>query len=781
MNEAAMTAPMPGLGRSLRRLEDQRLLTGAGRFAENVAAGKAGAAHVVFVRSPHAKAHADKIELAEALDMPGVLAIYTAAEADADGLGHMPAAVEIKGTDGQRHREPKRLPMSNRLRYVGDIVAMVAAETVEQARDAATYVHVSYDDQPAVVTADDALGPDAPLVHEDVPGNLMCDWEHGDAAGTDAAFVAAAHVTHVQHRFNRIVAGYLETRSGLAEWDHAAERVTLTTPSQGVHVVHRLLCDSVLHWPRESLRVVTQDVGGGFGPKFNLYPEQALLAWACRKLERDLRWMCERTESFVADAHARDLVAEAELALDGDGRFLGLRVRAAANFGAYVSLHAPTIPTTGLAKVISGLYRIPAIHIAMKCAFSNTVPVDAFRGAGKPEGLLLLEELVDKAAAETGRDPLALRQLNLLRPADLPYATPAGYRYDSGDYPRLLDEAINLADAAGFAARRQANEARGLRRGLGVACHLHGTGGVADEHSALIVHADGVVEARTGTQSQGQGHETVYAQLVAARLGIAPDQIRLVQGDTAAVTRGGGTGGSSSTIISGTTLVRAADVLILRGRELAADELEAAIGDIAYRDGAFEVVGTDRRIGLFDLAARAGKRGKSLDGDAAFADKIESWPTGVMVCEVEVDPETGAVRIDRFTSTADLGLILNPMLCDGQMHGGIAQGIGNALLEDGRYDRQSGQLLAGSLMDYTLPRADDVPSFAHHSIAIPSPNNMLGLKGVGELPNNGALAAVVNAVLDALRPLGVTGIDDLPLTPLRVWQAIDGAAPTRHS
>jgi carbon-monoxide dehydrogenase large subunit len=779
MSNTTMNAPLPGPGRSLKRLEDGRLLIGAGRFTENIAARKPDAAHVFFLRSPYAHARVVDVNVVEAAGMPGVLAAYTGAHTEA--LGHMPAAVEIKGIDGQRNHEPRRVPMSSdRVRYVGDIVAVVVAETADQARDAAPFIVVDYEDLPAVVTADDALGPDAVAVHDDVPGNLMCDWQRGDAAATDAAFAAAAHVAHVQHRFNRIVANYLETRSGLAEWDAVARRVTLTTPSQGVHVVHRLLCDNVLKWPREALRVVTQDVGGGFGPKFNLYPEQALLAWACRKLERDLRWVCERTESFVADAHARDLVAEAELALDGDGHFLGLRVRAAANFGAYVSLHAPTIPTTGLAKVISGLYRIPAIHIAMKCAFSNTVPVDAFRGAGKPEGLLLLEELVDKAAAETGRDPVELRRLNLLKPGDLPYATPTGYRYDSGDFPHLLDEALNRGDAAGFAARRRASEERGMRRGLGIACHLHGTGGVADEHSTLIVHGDGVVEARTGTQSQGQGHETVYAQLVAARLGIAPDQIRLVQGDTAAMARGGGTGGSSSTIISGTTLVRAADVLILRGRELAADELEAASGDIVYRDGAFEVVGTDRRVGLFDLAGRATRRGKSLDGDAAFADKIESWPTGVMVCEVEVDPETGAVRIDRFTSTADLGLILNPMLCDGQMHGGIAQGIGNALLEDGRYDRRSGQLLAGSLMDYTMPRADDVPSFDHHSIAIPSPNNMLGLKGVGELPNNGALAVVVNAVLDALRPLGVTAIDDLPLTPQRVWQAIDSVPPTGH-
>ncbi len=771
-----VNAPLPGFGRPLRRLEDRRLLTGGGGFTENIAAAHADTAHVIFVRSQHAHARVDKVVIAEALAVPGVLAIYTAVDTVADGLGHMPAISEIKGIDGERHREPAHLPMSpGRLRHVGDIAAMIVATTIDAARDAAERVHLNASDLGAVVTADGALADGAPLVHDDVPGNLMCDWERGDGAATDAAFTRAAHVTAVSHRFNRIVANYLETRAAFAEWDAAADRVTLTTPSQGVHVIHRLLCDKVLKLPHDKLRVVTCDVGGGFGPKFTLYAEQALMAWACRKLQRKLRWLCERSESFLADCHARDLVADAELALDGDGRFLGLRVRAAANFGAYVSMFAPTIPTGGLAKVISGLYRIPAIHVAMKCAFSNTVQVDAFRGAGKPEALVLLERLVDKAAAETGRDPLALRRLNLLRPDELPCKTATGSRYDSGDYPRLLDEAARRIDVVGFAARRGASEARGVRRGLGWSCHLHGTGGVADETSSLLVHRDGTIEARTGTQSQGQGHETIYAQMVAARLGVPAERVRVVQGDTALVARGGGTGGSSSTIISGTTLVRASDVLIQRGRDLAADALEVAAGDVAFRDGQFEIVGTDRRIGLAALADFAAGRGQALDGSADFADRIESWPTGVMACEVEVDPDTGAVRVDRFVSTADLGAIVNPMLVDGQMHGGIVQGIGNALSEDAVYDRATGQLLAGSLMDYALPRADDVPPLEHHSIEIASPNNALGLKGVGELPNNGAFACVVGAVLDALRPLGVTDIE-VPLTPHRVWQAIRAAA-----
>lgn len=771
-----MSSPLPGLGRSIKRREDLRLLTGAGRFADNRRAP--GAAHVQFVRSPHPNARIRGFGLDAALAVPGAIAVLTGRDVAADGLGHIGALSEIKGKDGLRHREPNRAPIAlDRARHVGEIVAMAVAETLDAAKDAAEALEIDWEPLPAVVAGDDALLPGAPLVHDDVPGNLMCDWERGDAAASDAAFARAAHVSRVSSRFNRIVANYLETRAAVAEFDAASGAVTLTASSQGAHVVQRMLCERVLKLPREALRVVTEDVGGGFGPKFNVYPEQALLAWAARRLGRSLRWTCERSEAYVSDVHARDLVAEAELALDAEGRFLAVRVRATANFGAYVSMFAPSIPTTGLAKTISGLYRIPAIRVDMKCAFSNTVPVDAFRGAGKPEAHFLLERLVDTAAAETGRDPVALRRLNMLRPSDLPYTTPAGYTYDSGDYGLLLDEALAAADAGGFAARRAASEARGRLRGFGVSCHLHGTGGIADEDARAIARPDGKVEARTGTQAQGQGHETVYAQIVAAALGLDPDQVEVRQGDTDRVARGGGTGGSSSTIISGTTLKRAADVLVQRARDLAAEALETAPADIAYRDGVFEVVGTDRRVGLFELAARAEARGRTLEGEAGFVDRIDSWPAGVMACEVEIDPRTGRIAVDRFVSTADVGVAVNPMLVDGQMHGGIVQGIGNALLEDAVYDRDTAQLLAGSMMDYAVPRADDVPSFEHRSVEIPSPHNSLGIKGVGELPTNGAPAAVANAALDALRPLGVRHLD-MPLTAEKVWRAIRAARAT---
>jgi carbon-monoxide dehydrogenase large subunit len=764
-----MNVPLK-LGHSITRREDQRFLTGRGRYADNTA--PVDALSVLFLRSPHAHARIVSIDTEAALTSPGVKAIYTAQDLSADKVGHLPAISEIKDDAGNRHREPPHLPMPvGKVRHVGDIVAMIAADTIDQARDAAEALYVEYEELPAVVTAAQALAHDAPLVHDDVPGNLMCRWGKGDSAATEAAFARAAHVSTLSIRSPRQIVHYMETRAAWSSYDAVDDVVTVTFSSQGVQIPHRLMCERVLDLPKEKLRLVTEDVGGGFGPKYPIYAESTLIAWATRKLGRGLRWTCERAELSLADSHARDLVATADLALDADGRFIGLRVRAQANYGAYVSMFAPTIPTTGLAKVISGLYRIPAIRIDFDCFFSNTVPVDAIRGAGKPEALFLLERLVDLAAHETGRTPVELRRLNLLRADEMPYAAASGYTYDAADCTRLFETALTVADEAGFAARRAMSEAAGKRRGLGFSCHLHGTGGIADEHVVVNVEADRLV-ARVGTQSQGQGHETVFAQILSAALDVPVERIEVRQGDTRSIPRGGGTGGSSSTIISGTTLKRAADVVIQRGRDLAAERLETSAEDIAYRDGAFEVVGTDRRVGLFELAAW-----KPFDGDAVFADKIESFPTGVMVCEVEVDPETGETHIDRFLAVADCGPIVNPRLLAGQMHGGIVHGLGNALMEEALYDEETGQLLSGTLMDYALPRADDLPPLQVETIVTLSPNNSLGFKGVGELPTNGAPAALGNAVLDALRPLGVRHID-MPLTAAKVWTALQ--AVTSH-
>jgi carbon-monoxide dehydrogenase large subunit len=644
---------------------------------------------------------------------------------------------------------------------------MIVAETLDQARDAAELLAIDYDPLPAVVTVAQALAPGAPLVHDEAPGNLMCRWPRGDEAATDAVFARAAHVSRLSIRSPRQVVHYMETRAAWSAYDAADDLVTVTFSSQGVQIPHRLMCERVLDLPKDKLRLITQDVGGGFGPKYPISAESALIAWATRKLGRGLRWSADRAEHALSDSHSRDLVASAELALDADGRFLGVRVKAEANFGAYLSMFAPSIPTTGLAKVMSGLYRIPAMHILFDCAFTNTVPVDAIRGAGKPEALFLLERLIDIAAHETGRTPADLRRLNLLQPGDMPYKAATGYTYDAADCPALFEKALSTADQGGFTARRAASEAKGKLRGLGLACHLHGTGGIADEHAVIQVTPDRLI-AHAGTQSQGQGHETVFGQVIAETLGVPVERIEVRQGDTRTIPHGGGTGGSSSTIISGTTLKRAADVVIQRGRDLAAERLETAPADIAYRDGQFEVVGTDRRVGLFELAAW-----EPFEGDAKFADRIETYPTAVMVCEVEIDPDTGAITLDRVTEVADCGVVVNPRLLAGQLHGGIAHGVGNALMEEAKYDEETGQLLTATLMDYALPRADDLPALETATVATPSPNNFMGLKGVGELPTNGAPAAVANAVMDALRPFGVRHLD-MPLTPEKVWQALAG-------
>ncbi|MBU8536310.1 xanthine dehydrogenase family protein molybdopterin-binding subunit [Falsiroseomonas tokyonensis] len=752
---------LPGLGQPLRRLEDPRLLTGGGRFTSDFAAP--GALHAVFVRSPHAHARILGVDAGAARALPGVVAVFTAAEVA--GLGHNPAVTEIRDAAGARHIEPPRLPVAaDRVRHVGEIVAMVVADTPHSARDGAEAVAVDYDPLPAVTRGDDALAPGAPLLHAEAPGNLCCDWQKGDAAAVAAAFATAAQVARVTYRSPRILAGYLETRAALAQWQD--ERVMLTTPSQGVHLLHRVLCDHILHWPRERLRVVTPDVGGGFGPKLPPYPEQALACFAAWQLQRDVRWVQDRTEHHLADTHARDLVAEAALALDAEGRFLALRVQGVANFGAYVSTVNPTIPTGGMAKVLGGLYAIPAIHIGLRCAFTNTAPVDAVRGAGKPEALVLLERLVDVAARDSGRDPVALRRLNLLPRDAYPYRTALGYRYDSGDPAALLEEVLRLGDAPGFAARRAQSASRGLLRGRGLACHLHGSGGWGDETSIVEVHPDGRITARTGTQSQGQGHATAYAQLLAAAFGVEAEQVTIEQGDSDRIPRGGGTGGSSSTIISGTTFASAAQAAIESGLPMAAEVLEAAVVDVAWHNGAYEIAGTDRRVTLAAVAARQG----GLRGQADFAETVETWPAGIALAEVEIDPETGQVVLDRFACAIDPGRVVNPMLLAGQLQGGWAAGIGQALSEDAVYDAD-GQMLAATLMDYAMPRAAELPDFAHASLPVPSPNNSLGIKGVGELPTNGAPAALANAVADALDGAHL----ELPMTPQRVWQALQAA------
>ncbi|MGE0152157.1 MAG: xanthine dehydrogenase family protein molybdopterin-binding subunit [Reyranellaceae bacterium] len=768
---------MPGANPQPHRLEDVRFLTGAGRYTADLA-GK-DALHAYVLRSPMAHADIDSIDVEPARGMDGVVAIFTGA--DTAELGPLACPVEMTGRDGKRYVEPFRPVLAAKeVKYVGEPVALVIAATLAQARDAAEAIAVDYREKPAVANVRAAAAADAPVVWPQAPDNRSMVWEKGDRTATDAAFARAAHVVRLQSFNNRLVAAAIENRAAIAEHDATSGVTTLTTPSQGAHLLRDLLCDKVFREPREKLRVVTPDVGGGFGPKFYLYSEHALLVFAARRTGCKLFWAADRSETFISEAHARDQFTTGELALDGEGKFIGLRLHGLANFGAYISSFAPSIPTNGMAKVASGLYAIPAIHMEMHCIFTNTVPVDAYRGAGKPETFFVLERLVDLAAKKTGIDRLELRRRNFVRSQAMPYRTALGFVYDSGDFPRLFEEALQRADHAGFAARRQQSEAKGLRRGFGVSCYLHGTGGVADENSKVELDADGGISVYTGTQSSGQGHETVYAQVAARLLDVPLSSIRVVQGDTARIRTGGGTGGSSSTIISGTTIHQASEKLVEKLKLAGAHLLEAAAADIVLEKGHLAIAGTDRRLSLKEVALKARQDAvpealrEPLAGEAKFADQILSFPSGVIACEVEVDPQTGDVRIDRLATVQDVGTVMNQALVDGQMHGGIAQGIGQALLEHCLYDGDSGQLLTGSFMDYGVPHCRDLPSMDSATVSIPSPNNRLGIKGVGELGPNGAPPAIVNAIVDALSAEGVEHVE-MPATAARLWQAIQAA------
>ncbi len=765
-----------------RRLEDGRLLEGRGRFTDDTA--PAGAFVARFLRAQHAHARIRAIETRAARALPGVALVATAAELDAAGLGPLPAEARLVDAAGRPLREPPRpLLARDRVRHAGEALALVVAESDALARDALEAIAVELEPLPAVVEPRAALAPGAAELHPEVPGNLAIDWRQGDPAAVEAAFARAARIVRVENRTAGLAAVYLEPRAAWAVHEPAARRTTLAVTSQGPHLQKKLLL-AALGWEPSSLRVITEDVGGGFGPKFPAYPETALVAWAARRLGRPVRWAAERAEHFSADARARDLDAALELALDGQGRFLALRVDAVAGLGAWLSSLAAIVPTTGLSRVISGLYRIPAIAVRVRCAYTNTAPVDAIRGAGKPETFALLEAAVDRAAHELGLDPVALRRRNLLRPEDFPWTTPLGHDYEPFDAPALLERALALADPEGRPRRRAEARARGRLLGFGVACHLHPTGALQGECARLELLPDGTVEARTGTQSTGQGHATVLARIVAGPLDLSPERVRIRQGDTDLAPSGPGTGGSSSMVVSGASLYRGSAALAERIRMLAAELLEAAPADLRLEDAAVLVAGTDRRVGFAELARQAAASGTPLLVEQPSVDPVQTWPAGVTVAEVEVDPETGLVRVVRVATALDIGRVLDPVLAAGQVQGGVAAGIGEALFERIVYEPTSGQLLTGSLLDYAIPRAADVPAVDLAFLGTPSTRNPLGVKGLGELPSNGAPAAVLAAVRDALRPLGVDRLDP-PLNPERVWRAIrdarDRAGPERSS
>jgi aerobic carbon-monoxide dehydrogenase large subunit len=763
-----------GIGQPVPRSEDPILLRGAGCYTDDLRLP--GAAHAVMVRSRIAHGAIRGVDAAPARALPGVLGVYTGA----DLVGYRPIkpGIQIPMRDGSPMRAPPRpaLP-TDRVRFVGEAVAFVVAETAAQAKDAAEAVVLDIDPLPAVLTPRAALAPDAPLLHAEAPGNVCVDYHWGDTEAVDAAFAKAAHVTRLALRSNRIVVNPLEPRAAIAEYDKATERFTLRLGCQGVFGMRNMLKD-ILGVPAEKVHVLTGNVGGSFGMKASVFPEYVCLLHAARALDRPVRWVDERSESFLSDHHGRDHEMETALALDADGNFLAVRLKGCGNAGAFSVAALPF--TVNAVKNVVSVYKTPLVEVSTKGVLTNTTPTGAYRGAGRPEGNYYMERLIERAAAELGVDAVALRRRNHVSPAAMPYKAPSAMLYDSGDFAGVLEDALVLADLDGFERRRAASRARGLLRGRGLGAYLEVTAPPGKEMGGLRFEADGTVTMITGTLDYGQGHASPLAQVIVDRLGIPFERLRLLQGDSDQLVAGGGTGGSRTAMSSGQALAEASDQVIAKGREIAGFVLEAAAADIVFAQGRFVIAGTDRAIGLLDLAARLHQGLKlppelpqSLDVSLATNSPPSAFPNGCHIAEVEVDPETGRVAVVRYAMVNDFGTLLNPLLVEGQAHGGIVQGIGQALFERVAYD-EAGQLLSGSFMDYCLPRASDAPMFHFGNHPVPAKTNVLGVKGCGEAGCAGALPSVMNALLDALAPLGVTHID-MPATPERVWRAIQEA------
>jgi carbon-monoxide dehydrogenase large subunit len=786
-----MGATEPGvIGQSVRRKEDLRFITGAGQYTDDINMARQTAG--VFLRSPHAHANIRSIDLARAKAAPGVVAIFTGA--DLTGVNGLPCGWLITGTDGKPMNEPPHPVLAQgKVRYVGDQVALVIAETQNQAKDAAELIDVDYEVLPAVVNCVDALKAGAPQIHEQAPGNKCYTWALGDKAAVDAAFAKAAHVSKLDIINNRLVPNAIEPRCALASYDRAADAYTLYVSNQNPHVERLLMTAFVLGLPETKVRVIAPDVGGGFGSKIYLYGEETAMVWASKRVNRPIKWAADRSEAFVSDAHGRDHVTHAELAMDKDGKFLAMRVVTNANMGAYLSTFASCIPTILYATLLAGQYTTPAIYVEVTASFTNTAPVDAYRGAGRPEATFVVERLVHQAGVDMKIAQDEIRRRNFIR--TFPYATPVALTYDIGNYDATLDGANELADVQGYAARKADSAKRGKLRGIGYASYIEACGlapsnvaGALGARAGLFeagevrVNPTGSVTVFTGSHSHGQGHETTFAQIVAGRLGIDIANVDVVHGDTGRVPFGMGTYGSRSLSVGGTAIVKALDKVIAKGKKIAAHLLEAAEGDIEFKDGKFTVAGTDRSKAFAEVSLAAyvphnyplDKLEPGLDETAFYDPTNFTYPAGTHIAEVEIDPDTGVVTVAAFTAVDDFGNIINPMIVEGQVHGGVAQGIGQALLEHCVYDPESGQLLTGSYMDYAMPRADDLPSFKVGTRVTPCTHNPLGAKGCGEAGAIGAPAAIMNAVHDALSAVGVTRID-MPASPHRVWKAIQSA------
>lgn len=779
-----MNARQGFVGQAVERKEDARFLTGRGQYTDDITLPRQ--TYAFFLRSPYAHAAIKRLDIAQAQAAPGVLGVFTGE--DFKAVGGLPCGWQIHSTDGAPMKEPRHPVLADaKVRYVGDRVALVVAETLQQAKDAAALIEVDYDELPAVVDLAKVDAKSGADLHAEAPGNQCYLWAIGDREGVDAALQSAHHVSRLTFRNNRLVPNAIEPRAANASYDPSSDSYTLYVANQNPHVERLLMCAFVLGIPEHKMRVVAPDVGGGFGSKIFLYGEETALVWASKQVKRPIKWTCERSEAFISDAHGRDHLTTVELACDADGKFLALKVDTVANLGAYLSTFSTAVPTILYATLLAGQYATPKIHAQIKAVFTNTVPVDAYRGAGRPEATYVVERIVETAARELGIDPAEIRRRNFIH--EFPYATPVGLTYDTGDYEATLKRAIELADVAGFAARRQASEAQGLKRGLGYSCYIEACGlapssvaGALGARAGLFeagevrVHPTGKVTVFTGSHSHGQGHETTFAQVVADKLGIAMDDVSIEHGDTGKVLFGMGTYGSRSIAVGGTAIVKALDKVIAKGRKIAAHLMEADDADVVFEEGVFKVTGTDKSIPFAQVALTAyvphkfphDKLEPGLNENAFYDPSNFTYPAGSYVCEVEVDPATGAVRVDRFTACDDFGNVINPMIVEGQVHGGIAQGLGQALFEHGVYD-SDGQLLAGSLMDYALPRAADLPNFTVETVqGTPCTHNPLGVKGCGEAGAIGSPAALINAVCDAI------GAHDVPMpaTPHAVWKAM---------
>jgi aerobic carbon-monoxide dehydrogenase large subunit len=784
-----------GIGARPLRKEDQRFLTGRGNYVADIKRPDMVAG--VFLRSPHAHAAIKSIDAAPALAMPGVLAVLTGEDLKAAGIGGLPCGWGITGRDGLPMKEPPHPALAQgKVRHVGDPVAFIVAETREQAQNAAEAVAVDYDVLPAVVGVLDAIKRDAPLLFDDVPNNLCCDWALGDKAATDAAFRKAAHVARISLVNNRLVGNPMEPRAAIAEYNAATGQHTLWTTSQFPHVVRLLMGAFVLNIPQHKLRIVAPDVGGGFGVKQFHYAEEAVITWATVKVGRPIKWVCERSEGFISDAQGRDHVTEAELALDENGKFLGLRVNTLANIGGYISTFGPNIPTNLYGPLLAGVYLTPAIYCEVKVVFTNTVPVDAYRGAGRPEATFVLERLVDVAAGDMGIDKVEIRRRNMIPKEAYPYQTPVMVEYDSGDPKGCLEKALLASDWANFPKRKSASASKGKLRGIGLSTYVEACGlapsriagrlgarGGLYESATVRVHPTGQITVLIGTHNHGQGHETTYAQIVCEKLGVPFENIDIVYGDTDKVQFGMGTYGSRSLVVGGAALSKASDKIVAKGKKIAAHLLESSEQDIEFEAGEFKVAGTDRKKAFADIALAAyvphdyplEVLEPGLEEQAYYDPVNFTYPGGAHIAEVEIDPETCIVSLVNYTAVDDVGTVINPMIVEGQLHGGIVQGIGQALFENCVYDDVSGQLLSGSFMDYCMPRADNLPRMTVATHSTPCTHTPMGVKGCGEVGTIGSPAAVANAVVDALAHLGVNHVD-MPASANRLWRIIKSSS-----